>query len=61
MSFAGKSWCCSGHPEPAVADADTLRMALTGLLDNLPVKEAAAQVASAAGCRGVTSMRWRWR
>ena len=38
-----------GHPEPAVADADTLRMALTGLLDNLPVKEAAAQVANRFG------------
>ncbi len=38
-----------GHPEPVVADDDTLRAALAGLLDTLPVKEAAAQVASRFG------------
>ena len=38
-----------GHPEPVVADGDTLRTALAGLLDTLPVKEAAAQVASRFG------------
>lgn len=38
-----------GHPDPVVADDDTLRAALDGLLGTHPVKEAAAQVASRFG------------
>lgn len=38
-----------GHPEPQVADDDTLRAELAGLLGTVPVKEAAAQVASRFG------------
>lgn len=38
-----------GHPEVAVADEASLRDALRGLLDHMPVKEAAADVAGRFG------------
>ena len=38
-----------GHPEVVKADEDCLRAALGGLLDSMPVKEAAADVAARYG------------
>lgn len=38
-----------GHPEPLPTDAESLRDALAGLLDQMPVKAAAAEVATRFG------------